>query len=111
MKDLISYDDFAKLDIRVGVVVEASTPEWSEKLVRYVMDFGPEIGRRGLFSGIKAWITPEEMVGKKYPVVVNMTPKKMGEEESAGMMIMVDGEERPILIELGAEVEVGEIVR
>lgn len=110
MKDQITYDDFAKLDIRVGEVVEASLPEWSDKLVRYVMDFGDEIGKRVLFSGIRAWVKPEDMIGKKYPVVINMKPKKMGDEESQGMMIMVDGEEKPVLIDLDG-VEVGDVVR
>lgn len=111
MKDTISYDDFSKLDLRVGEVVGASLPEWSEKLIRYEVDFGEEIGRRVLFSGIRAWYTPEEMIGKKYTFVVNLAPKKMGPEESQGMMIMADTKERPILIEVSEEIEVGSVVR
>lgn len=111
MKDLITYPDFAKLDIRVGQVASADLPEWSSKLIRYVVDLGPEIGKRTLFSGIRAHYQPEDLVGKKYPVIVNLEPKKMGEEESQGMMIMIDTEEKPILIELPTESELGSVVR
>lgn len=111
MKDVIPYDDFAKLDIRVGQVISADLPEWSSKLIRYIVDLGPELGKRTLFSGIRAFYQPEEMIGKKYPIVINLAPKKMGDEESQGMMIMVDTEEKPILIVLPDSVELGSIVR
>ena len=111
MKDIINYDDFSKLDIRAGLVMSASAPEWSEKLIRYEMDFGDEIGKRVLFSGIRKWYNPEELVGKMMPVIVNLAPKKMGEEESQGMTIMVDGEEGAKLIFLPDDVIPGTIVR
>ena len=111
MKDIINYDDFSKLDIRAGLVTAASAPEWSEKLIRYEMDFGDEIGKRVLFSGIRKWYNPEELVGKMMPVIVNLAPKKMGEEESQGMTVMVDGEEGAKLIFLPDDVIPGTIVR
>src|SRR5687767_9709216 len=111
MKDLISYDDFSKLDLRVGKVIASSLPEWSEKLIRYEVDFGEEIGKRVMFSGIRAWYKPEDLIGKKYMFVVNMAPKKMGPEESQGMMIMADTEDKPILISVPDEIEVGNVVR
>jgi len=111
MKQNIVYDDFAKLDIRVGLVTEASAPDWSEKLIRYEVDLGEEIGIRVLFSGIRKWYSPEELIGKKIPVIVNMTPKKMGEEESQGMAVMVDGDERPVMIFLPDEVPTGVVIR
>lgn len=111
MKDSISYDDFSKLDLRVGKVVDASLPEWSEKLIRYEVDFGEEIGKRVMFSGIREWYKPEDVIGKKYVFVVNMQYKKMGPEESQGMMIMADTEEKPVLIEVPDDVEVGSVVR
>lgn len=98
MKPVITYDDFAKLDIRVGTVITASAPEWSKKLLRFEVDFGEEIGKRILFSGIKEWYSPESLVGKQFPFIVNLAPKKMGEEESQGMMIMADTADRPVLI-------------
>ena len=111
MKDLVKYDDFGKLDIRAGLVVEASAPEWSEKLIRYEIDLGEEIGKRILFSGIRAWYTPEELVGKMLPVIVNIEPKKMGDDYSQGMVLMVDSEERPTLIYLLDSVKPGDVLR
>lgn len=111
MKDLIKYEDFGKLEIRAGLIVEAEAPEWSEKLIRYVIDFGEEIGTKILFSGIRAWYKPEDLVGKKVPVVLNMEPKKMGKEYSEGMVLMVDGSEKPVMIFLPDEVELGSVVR
>lgn len=111
MKDLVSYGDFEKLEVRAGLIVEASSPDWSEKLIRYTIDFGEEIGRRTLFSGIRAFYTPEELVGKVVPVILNMAPKKMGQEYSEGMVLMVDTKERPVMIFLSAEVQPGSMVR
>ena len=123
MKPIVTYDDFAKLDIRAGLITAASAPEWSEKLIRYEVDLGEEIGKRILFSGIRKWYQPEDLVGKKVPVVVNLAPKKMGEEESRGMVMMVDlgtsaehgigrgGPERPALIFLPEETVVGAVIR
>ncbi|MFZ3068814.1 MAG: hypothetical protein WA052_00665 [Microgenomates group bacterium] len=111
MKDLIKYEDFEKLDIRAGKVVDASAPGWSEKLIRYEIDFGEELGKRVLFSGIRKWYTPEELVGKTLPVIVNMEPKKMGDEESQGMVIMSDGEDGPKLMFLSDDVVPGTVIR
>ena|SRR3989344_6868305 len=111
MKADIAYSDFEKLDIRVGLIVSASAPDWSEKLIRYEIDLGEEIGRRILFSGIRKWITPEELVGKKIPVVVNMAPKKMGDEMSQGMVLMVDTPDKPVMIYLPDDLAVGLVIR
>lgn len=111
MKDLVNYEDFGKLEIRAGIIVEASAPEWSEKLICYVIDFGEEIGRKTLFSGIRAFYTPEELVGKKVPVILNMAPKKMGKEFSEGMVLMADTKERPIMIYLSESIEPGAVIR
>lgn len=111
MKDLINYSDFEKLEIRVGKIIEAEAPEWSEKLIKYIIDFGEEIGKKTLFSGIRLWYSPEDLIGRKVPVIVNMTPKKMGEEFSEGMVLMIDTKEKPIMIFLPDEAEIGSMVR
>lgn len=111
MKEIITYDDFAKLDIRVGLITDADLPEWSSKLIRYEVDLGEEIGKRTIFSGIRQWYKPEDLIGKKYQIIINLAPKKMGDEESQGMMIMCDGESGPMLIEVPSDVEPGTVVR
>lgn len=110
MKPTITYADFEKLDIRIGTIVSASSPDWSKKLLRFEVDFG-EIGTRVIFSGIKSWYSPEEFVGKQFPFLINLEPKKMGEEESQGMMIMADGQEKPVIFSLSNLVSSGTIVR
>lgn len=113
MKPGVTYSEFEKLDIRVGTVVACEMPTWSKKLLRLEVDFGTEAdgGKRVIFSGIKQWYTPDELVGKQFPFLINLEPKKMGEEESQGMMLMADGEERPILFQLQSGVPTGTIVR
>jgi methionine--tRNA ligase beta chain len=110
-KQNISYPDFEKLDLRVGTVLSADLPEWSKKLIRYRVDFGAEIGERTIFSGVRAWYTPEDLIGKQFAFVVNLEPKKMGDEESQGMMFMADTAERPFLLPLSVQVPNGSVVR
>ncbi|HQM16069.1 MAG TPA: hypothetical protein PLM16_02585, partial [Candidatus Woesebacteria bacterium] len=51
----ITYADFAKLDLRVGLVKEASLPDWSEKLIELKVDFGEELGERKILAGLRKW--------------------------------------------------------
>lgn len=111
VKAAIQYPDFEKLDIRAGTIVEATAPEWSKKLLRFVVDFGEELGKRTIFSGIRQWYQPEEFIGKQFMFLVNLEPKKMGEEESQGMMLMADAEERPTVQPLQHAVANGTQVR
>ena len=110
-KETIKFEDFAKLDIRIGKVVEATEVEGSDKLLRCVVDFGEELGRRVIFSGIKKWYKPEDLVGKLLPYVVNLEPRKMFGEESQGMLVAaapeVNGEETAVLLQVASEVELG----
>jgi methionine--tRNA ligase beta chain len=101
MSDTITIDDFAKLDIRIGRVAEATEVEGSDKLVRCVVDFG-ELGQRIILSGIKKWYKPEDLVGKLLPYVVNLEPKEMFGEKSQGMLIAAapideNGEKQAVL--------------
>jgi methionyl-tRNA synthetase len=110
MKPDISYEDFQKLDIRIGKIIEARIKEGSEKLLRFVVDFGSEIGQRVIFSGIRKYYQPEEFNGKIYPFVINMPAKKMLDEESQGMMLLVD-DEKPVPIMPCEDVLLGAVVR
>lgn len=109
--DTITIDDFAKVDIRVGKVVEAKEVEGSEKLIRCVVDFGSEVGTRIIFSGIKKWYKPEDLEGKLLPYIVNLEPRKMMGEESQGMLVAaapeVDGEKEAVLLTPLSDVEPG----
>ena len=87
MKQVITFNDFIKVDMRVGKIVEASIPEGSNKLIRQVVDFGEEIGQRIIFSGIKAFYNPEDLIGKQAVYVINLAPRPMMGEESQGMLV------------------------
>lgn len=111
MKPTIDYTDFDRLDVRIGTVLAATAPDWSSKLLRFEVDFGAEVGKRVIFSGIKKWYSPDDFVGRSFPFLLNLSPKKMGEEESSGMMLMVDGDEQPILLAPLRAVSPGDRIR
>ena len=99
--DQITYGDFAKIEFRVGEIVEATNVEESEKLIRMVVDFGDEVGKKIVFSGIRRWYQPEDLLNKKTVFVVNMIPKKIMGEESGAMIFGAEtenGETMSILI-------------
>src|SRR3989344_2535111 len=70
----ISYEDFAKLDIRIGTVIAAEMVPETDKLIKCAVDFG-ELGERTIVSGIAEWKKPEDLVGKQLPYIVNLTPR------------------------------------
>lgn len=115
--DNISFDDFSKVDIRMGTVVKADVPEWSHWVIRMEVDLGPEIGKKKAFSGIMKFFKPEDLEGKQFPFVVNLEPKKIGpdKELSEVMMIMAvpkEDEETPtVLFQLPEKVDNGTKVR
>ncbi len=84
-KDLITYDDFAKLELRVGEVIACEEVPKSKKLLKETVKIGSE--ERTILSGIKQWYKPEEMVGKKVLVLCNLAPRKIAGFESEGMLL------------------------
>lgn len=92
MTEEISYDDFAKLDIRIGTVVAAELVPETDKLIKCTIDFG-EFGTRTIVSGIAEWKKPEEMVGKQLPYVVNLAPRMLRGVESQGMLLALSDSE------------------
>lgn len=84
--DSISYDDFAKLDIRIGTVLSAERVPETDKLIKCRVDFG-ELGERTIVSGIAEWKSPEELVGRQLPYIVNLAPRKLKGIESQGMLL------------------------
>ena len=86
--DTITYDDFAKLDLRVGTVTEAERVPKSKKLIRCQVDLGFET--RQVLAGVAEQIAPEALVGKRVLVVANLAPRKMVGLESQGMLLMAE---------------------
>lgn len=96
----IKFDDFAQVDIRVGTIVSAQAPDWSEKLIKLTVNFGKEIGERTILAGIKKWYQPEELENKQSLFVVNLEPRRMGPDFSEGMLLAAnqDDEGTPAVI-------------
>ena len=91
-KDFVEFDDFEKLDIRVGKVIECEKVKKSDKLLRFTLQVGSET--RQILSGISKYHTPEELIGKNVVFIANFKPRKMMGLESCGMILSAehDGE-------------------
>jgi methionyl-tRNA synthetase len=89
--DQIKYDDFAKVEFKIGEIKEAIEVEGSEKLLRLQVDFGEE-KLRNIFSGIKKWYSPADLIGKKTVFVTNIKPRKIMGELSEAMIFASSAE-------------------
>jgi len=103
----INFNDFLKVDIRVGQIVEVETPEWSQNLLKFKVNFGEEIGEKTILSSVKNIYSPEDFLNKKFLFVVNLAERQMGKSVSQGMILMADEEEKPALIALDDKIKVG----
>jgi methionine--tRNA ligase beta chain len=97
MKDPISYEDFAKLDFRMAVVLHAEPIEGADKLLKLTLDVG-ELGERTVASGIKQWYSPEDLIGKTVVYLANLQPRMLRGVESQGMIIAAGGDEAVLLL-------------
>ena len=86
--DLISIDDFAKVEIRIGQIVECEKIEKSNKLLKTQIDIGEKTIQ--VVAGLGKRYAPEDLVGKKVPVVTNLKPAKLMGEKSEGMIMATE---------------------
>jgi len=106
IKPNVAFDDFAKLDLRVGTVLECIKVPKADKLLQFLIDDG--INKRTIISGIAAWYKPEELVGKQVCFIANLEPRKLRGVESQGMILSVeDAEGNLSLIQTSKEVNPG----
>jgi len=91
---LISIEDFAKVELRVARIVEASHVEGAEKLIRLILDIG-ESKPRQVFAGIKSAYNPEQLQGRMTVMVANLAPRKMKFGLSEGMILAASGNDSP----------------
>jgi methionyl-tRNA synthetase len=87
-KDLIQYEDFAKMDIRTGTILEAEKLPKANKLLVLKVDTGIDV--RTIVSGIAEHFTPEEVIGKRVTVLVNLAPRNLRGVDSQGMILMTN---------------------
>ncbi|MGC1516974.1 MAG: methionine--tRNA ligase, partial [Maribacter sp.] len=89
-KDTITFDDFSKLDIRVGTIIEAEKMAKAKKLLVLKVDTGLDV--RTIVSGIAESFTPEEIIGKKVTVLINLSPRALRGVDSEGMILMTEND-------------------
>lgn len=88
LKPTIQFDDFSKLDLRIGTILEAERVPKSDKLLKFLVDDGFE--KRTILSGIAKYFTPEEMIGRQVTFIANLAPRKIMGQESNGMILMAE---------------------
>jgi methionyl-tRNA synthetase len=87
----ITFDDFTKMDIRLGTILTAEKVEKADKLLKLTVDTG--IDQRTIVSGIAEHYQPEDVVGKTVQVLLNLAPRKIRGIESQGMILMAEDAE------------------
>lgn len=108
IKETISYDDFAKIDLRVGRILEAERVPKTDKLVKLLVDTG--IDKRTIVSGIAQHFKAEELIGKKVTVLVNLAPRTMKGIESCGMLLFAEDAATSALLNLSADATEGSTI-
>lgn len=106
---MITFDDFDKLDIRIGTIIEAEAVPETEKLLKLTIDLGEE--KRTLVAGIADEYKPEDIKGKQIPILTNLEPKIIQGIESQGMILAVDTDGKAILLHPDKEVSNGSKIR
>lgn len=109
MKPIISFDEFAKMDLRVGHVIHCEEKEGSDKLLRLKVDFGEE-GERNILSGIKQWYKPDDLIGKDFVFIINLQPRMIMGEESQGMILAANGK-KPLPLKPKSKAAPGATIR
>jgi len=107
--DEITYEDFARLDLRIGKIEAAERVEGTAKLVKLSVDLGTE--KRTLVAGIADSYEPESLAGKNIVVLANLKPRAIRGIESKGMLLAADVEGKAVLLTADREAPVGASVR
>ena len=106
----ISFEDFKKLDIRTGKVINVEEPEGSKTMLKLTVDFGDE--RRIAMAGLKNYYKPEDFINKNFVFILNLERKKFMGLESQCMILAADDEnENVVLLKPEKEIQVGSKVR
>lgn len=115
--DNITFEDFKKLDIRIGKILTAEKVEGADRLLKLQVDFGPSTSsglkreKRQIVSGIAEFYKPEDLIEKEFPFVINLEPRIFKGIESQGMILAADDEGKPVLLEPEKEVMLGSVVK
>jgi len=106
----IGFGEFQRVDMRVGLVVDAARVEGTENLIKMAVDLGGE--RRQAVAGLARWYKPEQLIGEKYLFVANLKPAKLRGIESNCMILAADDEKgKIVLLKPEADIDVGSKIR
>lgn len=109
-KNMISFEEFKKVELKIGKILEAEKVEGSDKLVKLQVDLGEE--KRQIVAGIAQAYEPDKLIGREIVVVANLEPRNLKGIESQGMLLAADGKEAgPVLLSPEKEVPPGSEVR
>jgi methionyl-tRNA synthetase len=103
---MISIDDFAKLDIRVGEIIEVEDAETKKPMYKIKVDFGP-LGMKHAIAGIKPYYKKEELLNKKFIFVFNLEPKKIGNILSECMILAASQGDKVVVLQPERDIEIG----
>jgi len=124
--ETINFEDFKRVDIRIGKIISAEKVEGSDKLLKLEVDFGTVhvtlekdgvIGdetkqiTRQIIAGIAQYYEPEVLIGKECPFAYNLTPRVLKGMESQGMILCPDNDGKPVLMHPDKEIPPGSIVK
>lgn len=104
-KDIISFEDFEKIDLKVGKVIKVECLPRYNKILKVLVDLGDE--KREIMSGIAKHYAPEDLINKSVIVCTNLEPKKFGDNISNGMILAAESNLKPVLLTVMEEVEPG----
>ena len=107
---MISFDEFQKLDIRIGTIVSAERVAGSERLLKLAVDIG-ESSPRQIIAGIAAFVEPEALAGAQCPFVANLEPRMIPRIETQGMLFAIDAGEGFALLHPSRAVPAGSRAR
>ena len=102
--DIITFDEFVKVKMRVGRVLEAAVHPNADKLLILQVDLGDE--KRQIVAGLKAYYQPEELVGKNLIIVANLAPRMMRGQESQGMLLAASTADHDRVIVLTTDADI-----
>jgi len=103
--EMINFEDFVKIDLRIGKIIEVEKVEGSSKIIKTTVDLGEE--KRQILAGIGKFYTPEELINKIVIVVANLSPKKIMGMDSEGMILAVKDDNNLSLLGVDKEIKIG----
>ncbi len=106
----VSYDDFAKLNIRVAKIIAAEPIEGKSRIIKGRIDLGNDDLRDVIIGGAQ-YYQPEDMIGKTVIVIANLEPKKMAGVESNAMLLAADVDDKPFWLTVNEDVPLGSPIK